>query len=193
MKSGTTTREKILDAANNLFCQKGVFKTTLDEIAEKAGVAKGTIYLYISRKEDLLVLIVQRGVDQMMEQLEALVSSELSPEAQLRLAYEAIYRRVSQLRQPGAMLSLTEFYGLPPEIIQRINEQKLRPMKVIEEIVARGIRQKVFRRSVSPRFVAFLFFAYLGALLHREWIPPGIEPDEAGAEFWKFVRNALMR
>jgi TetR/AcrR family fatty acid metabolism transcriptional regulator len=193
MKKGEATKQKILDAASALFCEKGVFKTTLDEIADKAGVAKGTIYLYIKQKEDLLVLIVQRGVDQMMERMESLATSDTPADAALRTAYKAIYERVSELRQPGALLSLTEFAGLPTEIIQKINEQKLRPLKIIEKMVARGIREKTFRKTASPRFIAFLFFAFLGALLHREWIPAGIEPKAAGEQFWNFVMKALMR
>ncbi|MHA2620946.1 MAG: TetR/AcrR family transcriptional regulator [bacterium JZ-2024 1] len=193
LRKGEATREKILSAASDLFCEKGIFKTTLDEIADRAGVAKGTIYLYIKQKEDLLVLIVQRGVDQMMEKMESLVASDMPADVALRVAYDTLYERVTDLRQAGTLLSLSDFAGLPPEIIHRINEQKLRPLKVIENLVARGIREKTFRRTVSPRLIAFLFFAFFGALLHREWMPAGIEPEAAGEQFWKFVKNALMR
>ncbi|WP_461863669.1 TetR/AcrR family transcriptional regulator [Thermococcus sp.] len=48
------TREKLVNAAMELFASKGFDKTTVDEIVAKAGVAKGTFYLYFKSKEDLI-------------------------------------------------------------------------------------------------------------------------------------------
>jgi len=45
--------DQILEAAEKLFAQKGFYSTTVGEIAEKAGIAKGTIYLYFRDKRDL--------------------------------------------------------------------------------------------------------------------------------------------
>lgn len=193
MKRGRGTKEKILDAASELFAEKGIHKTRVDEIAERAGVAKGTIYLYVKKKEDLLVLIVQRSIEAMMDRMEALAEAPTAADVSMRAAYEVLYERVSELRQSAALQSLTDFYGLPEEIIQKINEQKMRPLRVIEKIVARGIREKTFRKTVSPKFVAFLVFAFLGALIHKEWIPVGIEPEDAGEQFWRLVSSAMMR
>ena len=49
------TRAAIRSAANELFLGKGVDETTVDEICEKAGISKGTFYLYFHHKEDLLL------------------------------------------------------------------------------------------------------------------------------------------
>jgi len=53
-KSPGKTRERIVSAAMELFAKKGFDKTTVDEIVAKAGVAKGTFYLYFKSKEDLI-------------------------------------------------------------------------------------------------------------------------------------------
>ena len=47
-------KQKLLDAAYSLFLEKGVSKTSVDEIAKGANVAKGTFYLYFHDKEHLL-------------------------------------------------------------------------------------------------------------------------------------------
>ncbi|ASJ01434.1 TetR/AcrR family transcriptional regulator [Thermococcus gorgonarius] len=53
-KSPGKTREKLVSAAMELFAKKGFDKTTVDEIVAKAGVAKGTFYLYFKSKDDLI-------------------------------------------------------------------------------------------------------------------------------------------
>ncbi len=53
-RSPGRTREKLVSAAMELFAQKGFDKTTVDEIVAKAGVAKGTFYLYFKSKDDLI-------------------------------------------------------------------------------------------------------------------------------------------
>jgi AcrR family transcriptional regulator len=53
-KSPGKTREKIVTAAMELFARKGFDKTTVDEIVARAGVAKGTFYLYFKSKDDLI-------------------------------------------------------------------------------------------------------------------------------------------
>ncbi len=54
MKTPGKTREKIVSAAIELFAKKGFDKTTVDEIVNRAGVAKGTFYLYFKSKDDLV-------------------------------------------------------------------------------------------------------------------------------------------
>jgi AcrR family transcriptional regulator len=53
-KSPGKTREKLVSAAMELFAKKGFDKTTVDEIVARAGVAKGTFYLYFKSKDDLI-------------------------------------------------------------------------------------------------------------------------------------------
>ncbi len=50
-----STKDRILDAALIEFGEQGYFKTTMDHLAEKAGVAKGTLYWNFKNKESLLL------------------------------------------------------------------------------------------------------------------------------------------
>lgn len=53
-------RKKLLDAAYDLFTSTGVSNTTISMICDKAGIAKGTFYLYFSDKEDILRNLIRR-------------------------------------------------------------------------------------------------------------------------------------
>ncbi len=77
-------REAILLAARQRFLHYGYKKTTIDEIAQDAGVGKGTVYLHFSGKDALLltlVLVVKRNIN---AQLRAIAASLASPEDRLR-------------------------------------------------------------------------------------------------------------
>lgn len=48
------TREKLVETAKEIICEKGLSNTSVDEITEKSGVSKGTFYTYFKRKEDIV-------------------------------------------------------------------------------------------------------------------------------------------
>lgn len=64
-KMSTEKRSEILDAAIKLFSEKGFERTTVDEIATKANVGKGTIYLYFENKEHIFLTIIEEGMSQL--------------------------------------------------------------------------------------------------------------------------------
>jgi AcrR family transcriptional regulator len=63
-RSAAERREDLLDAAARVFTEKGIGHATVADIAEAAGVAKGTFYLYFDTKEHLLGALRQQLVDQ---------------------------------------------------------------------------------------------------------------------------------
>ncbi len=60
-------KDKILDAALELFSNQGFHRTSVDQIAKAAGVSKGLTYNYFNSKEDLLLAIVERATACMMD------------------------------------------------------------------------------------------------------------------------------
>lgn len=58
-------KDKILDAALHLFAIRGFHRTSIDQIAARAGVSKGLTYNYFDRKEDLLIALVERASEAM--------------------------------------------------------------------------------------------------------------------------------
>lgn len=91
----------ILQAAEEAFAEKGYAETSMDEIAGRVGVAKGTVYLHFSCKEALVVAIFTRDMERFVESIEAAIASELSAraklEALLKSMYTGLYRKRMQL------------------------------------------------------------------------------------------------
>src|SRR5215510_9009481 len=69
-------RRQILDAAERLFMGRPEALASMDELAEAAGVAKGTLYLYFPSKEEVLVALHERHMAGFFEKLQAALASK---------------------------------------------------------------------------------------------------------------------
>ncbi len=74
---------KVLESAKELFFLYGVKKTTVDEIAKRAGVGKGTIYLYFSSKEDILSELAKNELNTIAAAIESTIDRDSSSTDQL--------------------------------------------------------------------------------------------------------------
>src|ERR1700694_4233456 len=68
----------ILQAAEEVLTEKGYYETSVDEIAARVGIAKGTVYLHFPRKEDLVIAILERNTQRLLELVEATVATAQS-------------------------------------------------------------------------------------------------------------------
>ena len=77
----------ILQAAEEVLTEKGYYETSIDEIAARVGIAKGTVYLHFPSKEDLVVAIFERDMHKLVELVELkdhpfFLASQFHPEFQ---------------------------------------------------------------------------------------------------------------
>lgn len=72
-------RRQIFGAAVQLFGEKGYHSTTVREIADLAGMGKGTIYEYVRSKKELLFLVIEEGHSLLFEALDQLYDGDLAP------------------------------------------------------------------------------------------------------------------
>jgi len=71
MQVSDEKRQIILQAAIKVFSERGFEKATVDEIAERAGIAKGTVYYHFASKKQLFLALIEDGVDRMDQVLRA--------------------------------------------------------------------------------------------------------------------------
>ena len=62
MKKQGEIKEKIIEAAMQVFAEKGFFKATIDQVAEAAGVSKGLVFWYFRRKNELIIEVAKRSL-----------------------------------------------------------------------------------------------------------------------------------
>lgn len=149
---------ELIRAARDVFVEKGFAATRLEDVAEKAGISKGTIYLYFKNKEVLFKEVIKAGLAPVVATVEALANeTDLPPPEQLR-RFLGVWQRVMGEAPLGSLLKLLAAEsGNFPETVQWLKESIVRPAKrVMTAIIAAGIDRGEFR-PIDPELVADIF------------------------------------
>lgn len=150
-------RAEILAAARKVFSARGFRDATLEEVASAAGLAKGTLYLYFSSKEDIFFAIFRGRILAMQQRLAEVLAGGGSAEAKLR---EALRVRFEGLRedQDFMRIYLTEFgqciYGGP--WAKEARKLHLAGARLLAPVLEEGIRRGELR-PVPPLETALAF------------------------------------
>jgi len=162
----TARPAEILSAALASFAERGFAATRLDDVAERAGVTKGTLYLYFRNKEELFKAVVRQELLPTIQWAEAMVAdSAVSSMVVLEQLAELFARIVSSRLSAIPKLVLTEAGNFPDlarfyleEVVER---GKALFRKVLERGVAGGEFRPVDTESVVLCVIAPLLFACL--------------------------------
>jgi AcrR family transcriptional regulator len=115
-------RKALIEAARSRFRQFGISKTSMQEIAEDAGMAVGTVYLYFKNKDDLILGCAERFAEKHKESAAKILASKLPADEKLRRYIIDRYRAVEETRT-GSKFAV--------EIARRVI--KLRPNRFVED------------------------------------------------------------
>jgi AcrR family transcriptional regulator len=141
--------DEILDAAFDVFGEQGFARTRLEDVAQRAGVSKGTLYLYFDSKETLFREMVRAKAVAALREAEAFVESFRGTNRELLVAFlKRMYRvlreqnlsRISRLVQA----ELVSF----PELAHFYTREVILPARrLMDTIIARGIASGEFRAT----------------------------------------------
>src|SRR3954447_10887190 len=81
--SAADRREGILDAARFAFAERGYHETSLDSVAERAGVSKALLYEHVSSKRELYVAMLEMHVHELVERISGAVAGAEPGEARM--------------------------------------------------------------------------------------------------------------
>lgn len=145
----------IVAAAIEEFRTSGLTNARLDDIAARAGVAKGTLYLYFDTKEDLFKAAVRSLIHPMLEAVEQQIADYQGPtEGLLRQAILRAYAEMGE-RTDGAelmRLMIAEGHRMPELVEFYHREVAARGLATLRLIVWRGIAKGEFRHSPAADF-----------------------------------------
>lgn len=166
MKAQRWTRRKgerapeILEAALACFAEKGFAGTRMDEIAARAGITKGTIYLYFRSKEELFKALARQSIGQRIAEItQHLKGSQASAAEQLRFVLTAIGHFASTSDRVVLPRVLLAEVGNFPELAEFWRREVVdRGLGLFEVIVSRGVARGEFR-DVVPAHAARLCIA----------------------------------
>lgn len=161
-------RNLITEAAVEVFAEKGFRQARVSDIARKAGVADGTIYLYFKNKEDILLSIFEEKMDILLVGLGAELDGIDDPADRIRRFARFHYQQVRTNRAAAEVLQVE--LRLSHKFLKEYRPEKLWAyLGVFAAIVREGQERGSFRTDLDP-FVAM--WGFFGALdeLAMQWV-----------------------
>jgi AcrR family transcriptional regulator len=160
-------RQAILDAALDVFAEKGFAETRLDDVALRAGVAKGTIYLYVSSKEELFEALIRAGIGTPIGRIEEQIVALDPPfEQVLRMLLTFLRTEVLGTRRREIVRLLLMEAGRFPAIAELYHREVVaRGMGLLRRVAQRAYDRGELRSDELVRFPQLAVAPGLVALL----------------------------
>ena len=174
MRSKTPDKRlRILDSAVKVFAREGFFKAKVSQIAEDAGLAPGTVYLYFKNKEDVLISVFEDRMEEIVSRFRsALIEEEngcsrlgrlvrmhlslFQADPDLAACFQVELRQSSRFMRGDVKSGLQEYLDL------------------IRDVVEYGRAEGVFRREISAGLVTHLIFGTLDEVVST-WVMSGMK------------------
>ncbi|TAK34019.1 MAG: TetR/AcrR family transcriptional regulator [Chloroflexota bacterium] len=192
-KDNDTPRKKemLRDAAVRVFRQKGYAFATIRDIAAEAGIQKGSVYYYVTSKEDILADILQYDMHILIARLEQICGSELPAEEKLRQALTAHLTRMME-RQDAAILVNRELHMLSPEKREVVVALRDRYEGLLGSIIDEGVRTGDFD-EVDVRLTKLAIVGMYNAVAY--WFSPSgpCSPEQIAESFTNLIFYGLLQ
>lgn len=185
---------EILEAAFAVFAEKGFAAAKLDEIARRAGVSKGALYLYFETKEDIFRAVVGQVIAPNIGAVRAIAAAHPGPFPDLIRAIAAYIAGIAPASPLGAIVKMVigEARNFP-ELARVWHDDLIRHLlgALVDLIAAAQARGEV--RPGDPRTYALQFVApmLVGVIWRETFVPVGAQPFDLPALMAQHVETLL--
>ena len=168
------TRNRILDAAEDIFHAQGVARTSLADVAQAANVTRGAIYWHFKNKSDLFDAMCERVQLPMEAMMEARVEEgNLDPLARLRdrclLVFSETVNNPHSRKVFDIILHKCEFVDASDSIFARRKECSVEGMTNIEQILSEAVEQGQLPREIDIKLAGVAVHAMLVGMINN-WL-----------------------
>jgi len=186
-------RRRIIDAAVQVFSERGFFNARVADVAEVAGVAGGTIYLYFKNKDDLLISVFEDRMDTILAVLTAELRKEVGAPQRLRRFIE-LHLGLVETDQALADVLAVELRQSSKFVREYRAEKFYEYLNVAEDILSDGVSAGMFRSCIDPKIFRRVLFGALEEITVM-WVTcerQGVEPPCALSDAVDDVYNLFL-
>ncbi|MDD2176053.1 TetR/AcrR family transcriptional regulator [Acidovorax sp. D2M1] len=183
-------RNAVLQAAAQLFNERGFHATSLDDIAARLNVTKPTLYYYVKNKDEILLQCVSKGLEMMLEGIDASRAAGGKAIDQLMTCMQVYARIVTQ--DFGMCLIRVGDEQLPPESRKELRRLKSAIDQEFRRLVAEGVAEGSLQ-PCDPKMTAFVIAGALSWI--GRWYQPGGEytPEQVAQQCIATLCDGVLR
>ena len=138
------TRQDILEAAAQVFRQKGFHGASMADIAQAVNLQKASLYHHVSSKQDLLLAILDRALELLLERISAITVQNISPDKKLQLMMRE-YMKILVENQDLAAVLLFEHRSLERKQHARHVPNRDKFESLWKDVLSDGVKAKLFK------------------------------------------------
>jgi len=161
VKKAKVRRDEIMDAASRLFVAKGYAATTINDLLDEVGIARGTLYHHFTSKEEVLDGLIGREGDRLLAAVQTVAASDASALPKLTACVAAL---VPHDADQTALIDELSGADNSAMFQKSLDDMVVRLAPVIAGIVAQGVTEGVFHVS-DPLTAIRVLLAAAHALL----------------------------
>lgn len=175
------TRDEILEAAAQIFSQKGFHATSMQDIAQAVNLQKASLYHHVSSKQEILVTVLDQALDLLIERMQEVLAQSLPPDEKLRTAMKVYLKTLLDHRDLASVL-LLEYRSLEPEYYSRHVPRRDRFERQWRDLIAEGTSQNMFN-CVDASLVSRALLGVMNWTI--TWYRPDgpLSPEEIAGQF----------
>lgn len=178
----STAQRRIYQAALSLFAEKGISQVSVSELADRAGVARGTIYNHIDSIESLFNDVAQTLTDEMNQRIHSSFRHISDPDLRLAVGIRLYVKRAHQEPEWGLFISR---FGFSSPVLRRLGAGF--PMQILVDGIGRG--HYTIQADQVSAMIAMIGSSVLGAMyLVREGLRTW---RDAGSDCAEMILRAL--
>ena len=186
----------IIRHATTVFARTGYNATTIDAIAVRAKIGKGTMYEYFDSKQDLFLAVFDQYMEQFFNELQARTSdSTVSPEQQLREVTRVAFALMEEAEELFPLMFEFWAASTSPEMRDRVMDIFRRVYFTFRELFAgmirRGIEAGEFDQGVDVNSTTAVLVGSIDGLFLQAWFDKDIDPMMAGTAFMDVLIRGL--
>ena len=178
----------IFQAAEEVITEKGYHEASMDEIAQRVGIAKGTLYLHFASKEELVLALIERSMPLFLQEIEKIAASALGPRAKLEALLHMMVKGMLGKKRFEFFTALSQ----SAELRKLFEEHELRFRKLgvwqrlyaeVSTLIEAGKTTGEFDWSLPTDVMVGAFLSLLSPQIYQRVLADRQIPPEALAEY----------
>lgn len=173
--------ETILRAATKVFARHGFFNSTVADIAQVAGVADGTVYLYFKNKDDILVSIFNHSMDDVLAAIRREIANIQDPISKLRRVAAMHLERLGSDRDLAVVFQVELRHST--KFMEQFSATKVAEyLELIRRLIEEGQKKGAVRRDIDSMIASKVLFGALDEMATNWMLSSKKHPLPAAAE-----------
>jgi AcrR family transcriptional regulator len=186
-------REELIHAAAGLFKERGFDATSMQEIADRMGILKGSLYHYVKTKEDLLWMVMEPALRELVERAHAILSNETVPVTDRLVEMMLVHAEAFDANYPH-MFVMTRENGdtLSEQRRKDLDQLRRRYFNLLRKTIRTAQESGELRDDIEPTLVVHSIFGQLNWMFR--WFTPGgrMKARDVAGQFAKITISGLV-